>query len=295
VIPQVTRPLFSFELPYAVQERCSVSIHHTKACIPGAYLQAEAESSSYQNAHLITKTQASHKERMGAAARQAKKKKRIAAHIKQAAEQRQQKGPTEGEDVHVPVLGVKRARPAAATAAAAAAAASEAPAAKKGSSAARSAREISEGKQYLRAWQQKQNGQDSGWKFSKKVQTWLLQNVYNDAKVDKKDFAVLCLYLEGMQGSARHRLAAEARAAIEKYAPFLDADAKKDSSSSDSDDSDSDDSEADSKEKDGFQFSFGDDEKADGKAAAAAPSEKVDNKRARLMHDRALQVAEVLA
>eukprot|EP00953_Heterococcus_sp_UTEX-ZZ885_P027587 14785-Heterococcus_DN1.PRE.1 len=226
---------------------------------------------------------------MGAAARQAKKKKRIAAHIKQAAEQRQQKGPTEGEDVHVPVLGVKRARPAAA--------ASEAPAAKKGSSAARSAREISEGKQYLRAWQQKQNGQDSGWKFSKKVQTWLLQNVYNDAKVDKKDFAVLCLYLEGMQGSARQRLAAEARAAIEKYAPFLDADTKKSSSSSDSDDSDSDQSEADSKQKGGFQFDFGDDEKADTTAAAATPaaSEKVDHKRARLMHDRALQVAEVLA
>jgi WKF domain len=230
---------------------------------------------------------------MGAAARQAKKKKRIAAHIKQAAEQRQQKGPTEGEDVHVPVLGVKRARPAAA--AAATAAASETPAAKKGSSAARSAREISEGKQYLRAWQQKQNGEDSGWKFSKKVQTWLLQNLYNDAKVDKKDFAVLCLYLEGMQGSARQRLAAEARAAIEKYAPFLDADAKKDSSS-DSDDSDSDESEADSKAKDSFQFGFGDDEKADAKAAAApAATEKVDHKRARLMHDRALQVAEVLA
>ncbi|KAG5185927.1 hypothetical protein JKP88DRAFT_268179, partial [Tribonema minus] len=153
---------------------------------------------------------------------QKSRKKRVAAHIRAAQEKRKYKAAEAGDDVHVPKLGAKRPRTEAVKAAASADdGASEA----KHTAQARALREMSEAKQYLRAWKQKEDGQNSGWKFNKKVQVWLIRHMYDSARVDKKDFKLLAAYLDGMQGAARQRLAAEARDAIEKCAPLLDDDA----------------------------------------------------------------------
>lgn len=69
---------------------------------------------------------------------------------------------------------------------------------------------------YLQLWAEQQEGGKSGgaWKFNKATQVWLLHNAYNSTKVPKGVFSLLLRYLEGLQGTARERAHAEAKAIV---------------------------------------------------------------------------------
>lgn len=73
---------------------------------------------------------------------------------------------------------------------------------------------------YLQAWAAKKDGVEeseaSEWHFSRATQRWLLQNAYESDKVSKETFAFLLRYLEGLRGSGREQLEADAHAMVER-------------------------------------------------------------------------------
>ncbi|XP_003382775.1 PREDICTED: uncharacterized protein C7orf50 homolog [Amphimedon queenslandica] len=71
---------------------------------------------------------------------------------------------------------------------------------------------------YLRQWS---TDRDS-WMFKKKLQFWLIKNIYNKEKIGKADFKILLQYLEGLQGSHRARLTQEAEEIVKKFTSSKD-------------------------------------------------------------------------
>ncbi|XP_075035722.1 protein cholesin isoform X2 [Mixophyes fleayi] len=67
--------------------------------------------------------------------------------------------------------------------------------------------------QYLKSWSKKQ----SEWRFQKTRQTWLLMNMYDQAKVPDKYFKILLDYLGGLKGNARETTVQKAEAFMKEY------------------------------------------------------------------------------
>lgn len=133
-------------------------------------------------------------------------------------------------------------------------------------------KEMEEGKKYLKAWKRKEDP-GTEWKFSKKIQSWLLRNMYSEEKIASKEFKILCSYLEGLAGVNRNRLLEEARGIIEKNALLIQEN----------------DSSVAPAPKDSFEFGF------DPNAASVVVTTDVNRQQAKLLHDRALKVAEAVA
>ncbi|CAM9656681.1 unnamed protein product [Choristocarpus tenellus] len=135
-----------------------------------------------------------------------KKGKRVAQHIKQAANKIKAKETEGGRGLSSPALasplGVgkpKRKREIAP------------PPIDRG----RCERDRTEASAYLQAWwstrktTEKETGAEIGatpWKFNKNTQAWLLRNMFSEAEVDECSFRRLCVYLEGLQGGSRQVL-----------------------------------------------------------------------------------------
>jgi len=56
---------------------------------------------------------------------------------------------------------------------------------------------------YLQAWEKRDS--ESGWKFNKATQAWILRHVFKPDHVSKESFQIVLPYIEGMQGAARER------------------------------------------------------------------------------------------
>eukprot|EP00904_Undaria_pinnatifida_P002311 jgi/Undpi1/12080/HiC_scaffold_4.g01778.m1 len=92
-------------------------------------------------------------------------------------------------------------------------------------------RERSEAINYLQAWMSMRKAKEEAeaggastsvaglWKFSKNTQAWLLRHLFSEDQIDEGSFRTLCLYLEGLKGSGRERVLAEAQAVIDKHGP----------------------------------------------------------------------------
>ncbi|CAM9233916.1 unnamed protein product [Laminaria digitata] len=161
-----------------------------------------------------------------------RKKKRVAAHIKDAAEKRAASAfsGNSGEDQRAQLLasplGVgrpKRPREPGQLRSASYTAAADDP--------GRKERERAEAINYLQAWMSMKKAKeeaDAGgvaasvaglWKFSKNTQAWLLRHLFSEDQIDEGSFGTLCLYLEGLKGSGRERVLAEAQVVIDKHGP----------------------------------------------------------------------------
>jgi hypothetical protein len=55
---------------------------------------------------------------------------------------------------------------------------------------------------YLLQWKDSKSGKETGWKFNKNTQSWLIRHMYATDKVPKSVFALLLEYLEGLEGKA---------------------------------------------------------------------------------------------
>merc|ERR1712086_376697 len=55
-----------------------------------------------------------------------------------------------------------------------------------------------------------------GWKFKKVRQTWLLQHIYDGAKLEDRHFPQLLLYLAGLKGVSRTKTLEEAQAIVKE-------------------------------------------------------------------------------
>ena len=55
---------------------------------------------------------------------------------------------------------------------------------------------------YLSQWKDSKSGKETGWKFNKNTQSWLIRHMYDADKVPKSVFTLLLEYLEGLEGKA---------------------------------------------------------------------------------------------
>jgi WKF domain len=55
---------------------------------------------------------------------------------------------------------------------------------------------------YLLQWKDSKSGNESGWKFNKNTQSWLIRHMYEADKVPKSVFTLLLEYLDGLEGEA---------------------------------------------------------------------------------------------
>jgi len=71
---------------------------------------------------------------------------------------------------------------------------------------------------YLELWQQRADGQsDSGWKFKKNVQTWLLQHAYYKSQLSGSAFKSYLKYLKGLKGKAAQTTLKQVEALRARY------------------------------------------------------------------------------
>jgi hypothetical protein len=66
----------------------------------------------------------------------------------------------------------------------------------------RHVKDPSEAATYLQQWRESKSGKESGWKFNKNTQSWLIRHMYEADKVPKSVFSLLLEYLEGLEGKA---------------------------------------------------------------------------------------------
>ena len=80
----------------------------------------------------------------------------------------------------------------------------------------------SEAASYLENWKKKQDGNgDSGWKFNKNTQSWLIRHQYETDKVSKSTFALLIEYCKGLQGDTiKARMLSDAKRRILRYKSY---------------------------------------------------------------------------
>lgn len=67
--------------------------------------------------------------------------------------------------------------------------------------------------EYLHLWEEDR----TRWSFKKKVQYWLLQNMYDKHQVPKLEFKIVLRYLEGLQGNQLTRAVQRAQQILETY------------------------------------------------------------------------------